>query len=857
MADRASTWRSLIHGFGRVSTHLCWFVVSLLMPVSADAEVTGSVRDAQTGLPMPGASVEIAGGRWASVVDSSGQFVVRNHAPPFTLRASHVGYAPVEVLADTNHIEIILQPAPFQLEEVTIDGRDPAYDIMRRVVERKQAQDAALSGWRSEVYTRQTLYGANEILAIRESVSELFRERDQGMREILVARHASANVPDSLAIFPAEPYLFDLYNDQIELLGQVFRGPVHPRAADMYHFRLESQHDDLIHISVQPRRDRPSLSGYLVVRDKDFTLVEARLRPNRRLAHPYYPSGLGFVYVLEQQFDTVAPGITLPVSASLEIGGMPGTSARAEPLDRLRGPGPGRALLRGQVRYVRYEIDAASIRYAFMAEDVFITGPESATWLRLLEQELPAMNPLQERAHAELASAILPLASQPQSLLLRLHEHMPAADVAVSIRTDPLAEETFISDEYLKMLISGTTSINIDSQISPEGPLPVRGKFTSESWINRVDGLHFGIRWRGENLGRKDVGLYLKGGYDLGAGRPTYGAGLRKALGHAGRSYLSLLYQAHTQTRYESSLYSVSHNSYPYLLSLGDYFDFYRSRGVRAEWGKQLGEDGLAEVGINSERHSSLAKETDGTLCDFQPENGWLYETFCEDRDLDYPANPTIAPGRLNSIDMQWRSGDTDFLANMQVQGEYAASWMGSDFSFARLGGHIDWRWLRGNRTSILPQSTTYRLQAGGALGDLPPQRHSALDVGLVAIAPFGSFKTLRNRPYEGEHYAAAFWEWRWGDGLYRPLAPILSPLWFLVKPIFQHRGRMGLGWAVHGGHGRTWLPRLDFDARHTSQWHHEAGVTMTLLESLNVDATWRLDGARRRRFGLSWVHSF
>ena len=141
-----------------------------------------------------------------------------------------------------------------------------------------------------------------------------------------------------------------------------------------------------------------------------------------------------------------------------------------------------------------------------------------------------------------------------------------------------------------------------------------------------------------------------------------------------------------------------------------------------------------------------MEKETNFILlCDTQRESGRLYRWLCEGRDLDYRTNPTIESGRLHSVDWHWRTGGTDVLVRGEVEGEYAASWMGGDFSFARLGAVLDWRWQRDDRTSVLPETATYRLQAGGALGDLPPQRHAALDAGLMFIAPFGSFRTLRD----------------------------------------------------------------------------------------------------------------
>ena len=53
-----------------------------------------------------------------------------------------------------------------------------------------------------------------------------------------------------------------------------------------------------------------------------------------------------------------------------------------------------------------------------------------------------------------------------------------------------------------------------------------------------------------------------------------------------------------------------------------------------------------------------------------------------------------------------------------------------------------------------------------------------------MAVAPIGVLRTLRNRPYEAEHYAALFAEWRWGDGLLRPLGPVFRPARWMVEQL-------------------------------------------------------------------------
>jgi hypothetical protein len=144
--------------------------------------------------------------------------------------------------------------------------------------------------------------------------AEVFWSREQGRREVVKAQRSSANVPDSLALFSTGAYLFDLYADEVELLGQVFPGPTHPQTFKFYRFQLVGQEHGLYHIAVWPRSDvQPGFSGSLAVSASDYALVEARLRPNRRLRHKYLEAATGLGYLLEQRFARVEPGVWLPL----------------------------------------------------------------------------------------------------------------------------------------------------------------------------------------------------------------------------------------------------------------------------------------------------------------------------------------------------------------------------------------------------------------------------------------------------------------------------------------------------------------------------------------------------------------
>ena len=112
----------------------------------------------------------------------------------------------------------------------------------------------------------------------------------------------------------------------------------------------------------------------------------------------------------------------------------------------------------------------------------------------------------------------------------------------------------------------------------------------------------------------------------------------------------------------------------------------------------------------------------------------------------------------MSSLDLVLDLGGLDPKAwhRARLAAEYSDEWMGSFARFARLDARLDWH-VEPARGRLWPAESNYRLQAGAGLGPVPIQRHGTLDAGLVIVAPFGAFKTLRNRPYTGQHYAGFF----------------------------------------------------------------------------------------------------
>lgn len=113
------------------STFLLLLFYSSFPPIHAQSgTIKGSVFDAKTKEPLPGASVFLSGIGTTTVADSKGNFSIRNVAAgSYTLSGSFLGYKPFTTeevtlrIGDTTYLQIALHPNQTDLVEITIVAR--------------------------------------------------------------------------------------------------------------------------------------------------------------------------------------------------------------------------------------------------------------------------------------------------------------------------------------------------------------------------------------------------------------------------------------------------------------------------------------------------------------------------------------------------------------------------------------------------------------------------------------------------------------------------------------------------------------------------------------------------------------
>ena len=268
-------------------------------------------------------------------------------------------------------------------------------------------------------------------------------------------------------------------------------------------------------------------------------------------------------------------------------------------------------------------------------------------------------------------------------------------------------------------------------------------------------------------------------------------------------------------------------NSLPVLWGEDDYFDYYWNRRLYAEWGyTSEGKGSEIALIVNGEAHSSLAKSTDFSLLQ---------------GDKNKRSNPTIEAGTLRSVSVALRLGDDlpslGVFPNKRIELEIEhspRSIFDSDYSFTTYRLSVDWYIKTLFRRRTDPQGLTVRLVAGLASGGVPAQRFGIVDASYRGWTPYGTLRTLRGIPYEGEQYWGFFWEYD-----IRAL-----PFEFLDLGSWRQRG---MGILLHGAFARSWIGKseraaLSYAPREAAELHQEIGLSLRVYNMLRLDYSKRVD---------------
>ncbi|PWN07700.1 DUF5686 and carboxypeptidase-like regulatory domain-containing protein [Rhodohalobacter mucosus] len=754
--------------------------------------ISGAVYDSETGESLPSATILIDGTYRGTISNPEGEFSIEADTLPVTLQVRYIGYRTTRIRITDKTVfplQIMLERAVTEMEEIVVTDRDPGLSIMETVIARKQIWRKNLQNYSVDAYTRQVLSNDTSIASVSESRSVLYWDRERGIREIQQEVRQTSNLSADQN-FSGVRYLPNFYDDDIEIAGFNMVGITHPDALRYYRYSLieTTVMDDVpvYKIEVIPKRERqPLFEGVAFVHGGDFALLEVELRPNRVVTFP--PPVQDFQLSYMQQFSNYGKDFWLPVDVRIEgvirvgIVGLQFPSIQFRQLSRLSG----------------YEVNTAMPDSVFAVESDFVRADTSATdSLKLLTEMVQ-----------------IPLTEEEQI----------AYETIDSTQT---LEEAFRPEGFLARMIDEDEQGNGGGNgfLSGLGAMVPDG-FTIKARFNRVDGFHAGLGYR-HTFEAINQRAELSAGYSFFSEMWDVSAGVRQRLWQGNEAVLSLefLYMNATDTRYRSQIYPPIMNSIATISGAEDYFDYFRNEKLSAEIrARQLLPYTRISIGGTHERHRSIS----GDVLDYS-----LFG-FHKTRRPNLPVEEGLLNSFYAEININHESGTLGFSGTngFEIRGEWSGPSLGSDFSYLKVQASGELSIPTFYRRRLFANQLHIFFTGGTATSGMPVQRHGAIDGSLARFTPFGSLRTRNGLPYEGSEYWFVTAEHN-----FRTIPFELLGLWPLVD---RGWGIILFGGAGSAGGGSNGLPGiLNSEGTHT-----EAGLSLnSVFGILRIDIAKRLD---------------
>ncbi|MCC6412716.1 MAG: carboxypeptidase-like regulatory domain-containing protein [Saprospiraceae bacterium] len=275
------------------------------LPISLFAQLTGVVSD-ENNEPLPFASVYVKNSTNGTAANAKGEYKLTLKPGTYDIVFQYIGYQQktetVAVGAKGAVLDVQMIPADLEITEVTITTEDPAYAIMRKVIERRKYYKNLVRDYSCDVYVKgfHKLMDAPEkilgqevgnmggildtnrtgVLYLSESVSKLYvQSQPARSKEVMISSKVSGG-DNGFSLNRATLTEFSLYDEKINIDRDIL-SPLADNAFTYYRFRLVGKYEDnnqnkIYKIEVLPKRPAdPTFFGHLYVVDNLYNLAGA------------------------------------------------------------------------------------------------------------------------------------------------------------------------------------------------------------------------------------------------------------------------------------------------------------------------------------------------------------------------------------------------------------------------------------------------------------------------------------------------------------------------------------------------------------------------------------------------------
>ncbi len=307
--------------------------------------IKGKIVDTNSRYPLSFANIRVAETMLGTSSNVNGEFELKLKKGAYKIVASFIGYYSdtinVEVDKNLNDVNFSLLQSEIVLSEVLVKpGVNPALEIIRKAIEKKNIRNNKLNSYEVEAYTKGLVRTTEEISAgnnsigvglggsdtteliiagILENHSRNYFQQPDKFKSVILARKQSANFPPSINTLTGGRLIQDFYENDVNFLGRDLPGPISDNALNYYYYYIENvlaQNDKTIYqIHIEPDNSSdPGFSGKIFIADSTFDLVKVDLILNRAAN----TGNLFDTVNIFQQFDEY-DGIAMPVDYRLFV----------------------------------------------------------------------------------------------------------------------------------------------------------------------------------------------------------------------------------------------------------------------------------------------------------------------------------------------------------------------------------------------------------------------------------------------------------------------------------------------------------------------------------------------------------
>lgn len=775
------------------------FFLLLLVPIHLLAQphsLSGAVLDAESLQPLPSATIRIIGSTKGTITNKEGYY--RFSVPPgtITLAASYLGYetdtVTIAVTGSATH-SFRLRPTAIQLAGVTVTDEDPAYEIVRRAIENKKKWMAQLRTFEAQAFTRTQLRSDSSIAAIIESYSLLYWNRNDSLREVIVQRRQTGNLPPGMfASRVGEVMNFN--DDSIRQGGFLFLGPTAPNAFDYYDYQLIGTRSfreyDVYDIRLIPRSVVvPLFRGTISIASRSYAVVNVDLQANEAFSIPFVTiKRMSYT----QSFRLVENKFWLPVNFRNESRLSISIMGIALPV---------------------IDVEKDIVLYDYRLNDPF---PDSVARMNKVTIDSSA--------------------TQYDSSFWASHDVLP-----LTMEQDS-AYRTLDSTQTLEKKFAPTgAAVTALSFLGPVG--------VADLWFNRVEGFHVGVSQSFDSVAVNALSVRGSVGYGLSDKKWKYSGGLTFRFGDEvpkgtsvspatallSRTRFSLSGEVYDQYRHlpHVPFAGFFFNSVYALVDKNDFYDYFRTRGLHTSLTYSPHSSVLVTAVVTTERHYSLYQHT-------------TFAWFA--RDKQYRPHRTIVEGRMNNAKFSVRYNPFGMVAfvkdavTLQAFVDHASSMFSGTFAYTQVMMKMHGKVSTMLRREVpMPPSLDIYITGGMTDGSVPPQRYYTPETNVIGFGAAGTLRGVRTREFFGDNFMTVTVE----HNFRRTVLSSIPVSWLKES---------NLEVIIGGTLSQYWLSRnvlrsAGFPATGMNGWYFEAGIGLQ-----NILDVFRLDLTRRFASPQSWT---